>query len=316
MSKISELNKLKKRIKYANSHLNTTLGIETMNKFVPSVPVPVKNIRKITRELKKWQAEKKFKQKKENFAVRAYKYNELIPNNAFHFNAYPETKKQLYHYDKYLKKLKRNIIKKDESDKIVLSKNFFKAKDEVVSDMLKRHFIKKKDLLRKYDTLPTPVMKSLSELTRATFNIKAIKDKRNFFSKADLKGFNVKYHQNFIKAAQVANLPELEKWIKKQGQYMSYYLYLQGFTIADFYLNYMIGVDRKELISSTIENLKTIINEKSHVSLKIDQKEHATAIRYHLLAPSKHPATCKKTTAPKRLRWNHFISSRRSQTVL
>lgn len=68
--------------------------------------------------------------------------------------------------------------------------------------MLKRHFIKKKDLKVKYDTLPTPIDRNLSELTKATFKINKIKDKRNFFSKSHLKGFNVKYHLNFIEAAK------------------------------------------------------------------------------------------------------------------
>ncbi|WP_273720432.1 MULTISPECIES: hypothetical protein [unclassified Bartonella] len=105
MSKKHELNKLKDRIRYANSHLNTTLGIETMNPFIPSEPATVKNVGKISRELKKWQNQKKFKQKKENFSIRALKFNEIVPNNAFQFNAYPETPKQLENFNKYLKKI-------------------------------------------------------------------------------------------------------------------------------------------------------------------------------------------------------------------
>ncbi|MBX4335931.1 hypothetical protein [Bartonella raoultii] len=107
MSKKSELTSLKRRIKYANSHLSTTLGIETMDEFNPSVPVTTKNVKKMSRELKKWQEKKKFLQKKENFAILALNFNEKIPHNAFQFNAYPETTKQLEIFNKYLKMLKK-----------------------------------------------------------------------------------------------------------------------------------------------------------------------------------------------------------------
>ncbi|PIT69157.1 hypothetical protein [Bartonella tribocorum] len=67
MSKIDkrkELTNLKKRIKYANSHLNTTLGIEIMDYFKPTEPANIQNVRKMSRELKKWQEQKRFNQKK------------------------------------------------------------------------------------------------------------------------------------------------------------------------------------------------------------------------------------------------------------
>lgn len=138
MSKKSELKNLKKRIKYANSHLNTSLGIESMNNFSPSEPVTVKNVKKISRELKKWQAEKRLKQKKENFSIRAFKFNEIVPNVAFQFNAYPQNEKQLKQYDKYLRKLKKNVIIKKDGSKPILNKNFFKARDEIINRYAKK----------------------------------------------------------------------------------------------------------------------------------------------------------------------------------
>ncbi|WP_375643939.1 MULTISPECIES: hypothetical protein [unclassified Bartonella] len=98
MSKKSNLQNLKRRINYANSHLSTSLGTEIMNEFKPSEPLNTKNIAKISRELKKWQAEKKFKKKKENFFIILYNFNENMTNNAFKFNVLPKNENQLKHY--------------------------------------------------------------------------------------------------------------------------------------------------------------------------------------------------------------------------
>ncbi|WP_273755448.1 MULTISPECIES: hypothetical protein [unclassified Bartonella] len=273
MSKKHELTKLKNRIKYANSHLNTTLGIETMDVFIPSEPATVKNIGRISRELKKWQEEKKFKQKKENFSMRALKFNEIVPNNAFQFNAYPETPKQLEIFNKYLKKLKRNVIIK-ENEKVRFSKNFFKVKDQIISDMLKRHYIKKKDMYKKYDTLPTPVQKNLSDITISISKIKKIKSKKKFFKESDLKGFSLKYHKSFIDVAKLSGLPELENWIKKQGQYMSFYLYKKGYSITDFYHLFIIGEDKPSMLKSISQALSDIISTKYHDVFKINEYDN------------------------------------------
>ncbi|WP_375647311.1 hypothetical protein [Bartonella sp. CR84HXZ] len=118
------------------------MGIETTHESIPSETITTKNVCKTSRELKKWQAEKKFKQK--NFVVRAHKYNESIPNSAFHFKAYPETENQLIHYNNHITTLKRNIVKDSSSKRLILINNFLKAKDDIIKDMVKRHFIKKR----------------------------------------------------------------------------------------------------------------------------------------------------------------------------
>ncbi len=55
---------LKPHINYACSYLSNSLGIRAMEEIAPSETVTTKNVCEASRELKKWQAEKKFKQKK------------------------------------------------------------------------------------------------------------------------------------------------------------------------------------------------------------------------------------------------------------
>lgn len=229
MSK-SELTNLKRRIKYANSHLNTRYGVESMVEFKPSQTLTIKNVKKISKELKKWQEKKKFLQKKENFAMRALKYNEKIPHNAFQFNAYPETPKQLEIFNKYLKMLRKHTIFSVDK-KVSFTKNFLKVKDQIITDMIKRKFIKKKDLYKKYDNLPDPIQKNLADITYSISKLKKLKSQKNFFKETDLKGFSLKYHKTFIDIAKLSGIPELGKWIKEQGPHMSFYLYKRHFSL-------------------------------------------------------------------------------------
>ncbi len=50
---------LKPHINYACSYLSNSLGIRAMEEIAPSETVTTKNVCEASRELKKWQAEKK-----------------------------------------------------------------------------------------------------------------------------------------------------------------------------------------------------------------------------------------------------------------
>ncbi|AGF73994.1 hypothetical protein BAnh1_01010 [Bartonella australis AUST/NH1] len=255
-----KLKDLIKRIKYANTHLKTSIETETMSEFKPSLPITSENVIKISREFEKWQVKKRFLQKRENFAVKIFHFNNKINNNirneTFNFNYLPKDEEQLKIFEKYLNKLNNNI--KTEDGKIVLSDNFTQIKDSIIRDMLKRRYISEKDTFSKYDTLDKLVQKSFSKIASLHRSILELKSEDNLIPEHYFPEFKLKYHRKFIDTAKNMRFNKLAEWIKEMGPYMSYYLYIKQFEIGDFYTDFLEGLDDSEIINNIARKLSCV----------------------------------------------------------